>query len=100
MANQNVQLQLMALESLKQELESFVKDIENRGCAYIAKVQGLMRADLDVNVANIYKNQYWQQNNAMMQQLKRRIESHDIPYIDKCIAGAKTALVNYQEGSF
>lgn len=97
MANQNVELQLMALERLKQELESLVTDIENRGNSYVASVKALMQTDLDVNVANQYKNQYWQQNNAMMAQLKQRIENHDIPYIDRCIIGAKQALASYQK---
>lgn len=95
MANQNVELQLMALENLKLELESLLKDIENRGNSYIARVQALMQSDLDVNVARQYKDQYWQMNNALMAQLKQRITAHDIPYIDRCIVGAKTALANY-----
>ena len=95
MANQNVELQLMALESLKLELESLIKDIETRGNSYIARVQALMQSNLDVNVARKYKDQYWQINNAMMAQLKQRITTYDIPYIDSCIVGAKTALVNY-----
>lgn len=97
MAKQNVELQMMALERLKQELESLVKDIENRGNSYVASVKALMQTDLDVNVANQYKNNYWQHNNSLMAQLKRRIESYDIPYIDRCIAGAKQALANYKE---
>jgi len=97
MAKQNVELQLMALERLKQELESLVKDIENRGNSYVASVKALMQTDLDVNVANQYKNNYWQHNNAMMAQLKQRIENYDIPYIDRCITGAKQALVSYKE---
>ncbi len=95
MANQNVELQLNALENLKLQLESLVQDIENRGKAYVASVQALMQTDLDVNVTQQYKNQYWQYNNAMMAQLKQRILSYDIPYIERCIAGAKTALANY-----
>ena len=75
MAKQNVELQLMALERLKQELESLVKDIENRGNSYVASVKALMQTDLDVNVANQYKNNYWQHNNALMAQLKQRIET-------------------------
>jgi hypothetical protein len=55
-----------------------------------------MQTDLDVNVANQYKNNYWQHNNALMAQLKQRIETQDIPYIDRCIAGAKQALASYQ----
>jgi FPC/CPF motif-containing protein YcgG len=97
MAKQNVELQLMALERLKQELESLVKDIENRGNSYVASVKALMQTDLDVNVTNQYKNNYWQQNNALMAQLKQRIETQDIPYIDRCITGAKQALVSYKE---
>ena len=97
MAKQNVELQLMALERLKQELESLVKDIENRGNSYVASVKALMQTDLDVNVANQYKNNYWQHNNALMSQLKQRIETQDIPYIDRCIAGAKQALASYKE---
>lgn len=96
MSNQNVELQLMALENLKRELESLVKDIENRGNSYVASVQALMQADLDVNVAKQYKEQYWQYNNSTMAQLRQRILSYDIPYIDKCIVGAKTALANYK----
>ena len=96
MANQNVELQLNALENLKLQLESLVKDIENRGNAYVASVQALMQTDLDVNVTQQYKNQYWQQNNAMMAQLKQRILTYDIPYIERCIVGAKTALENYK----
>ena len=95
MANQNVELQLNALENLKLQLESLVQDIENRGNAYVASVQALMQTDLDVNVTQQYKNQYWQYNNAMMAQLKQRILSYDIPYIERCIVGAKTALANY-----
>jgi hypothetical protein len=97
MAKQNVELQLMALERLKQELESLVKDIENRGNSYVASVKALMQTDLDVNVANQYKNNYWQHNNALMAQLKQRIETQDIPYIDRCITGAKQALASYKE---
>jgi hypothetical protein len=97
MAKQNVELQLMALERLKQELESLVKDIENRGNSYVTSVKALMQTDLDVNVTNQYKNNYWQHNNALMTQLKQRIENYDIPYIDRCITGAKQALVNYKE---
>ncbi len=96
MGKQNIELQLMALERLKQELESLVKDIENRGSTYVASVKALMQTDLDVNVANQYKNNYWQHNNALMAQLKQRIETQDIPYIDRCIAGAKQALASYQ----
>jgi len=97
MGKQNIELQLMALERLKQELESLVKDIENRGSTYVASVKALMQTDLDVNVANQYKNNYWQHNNALMAQLKQRIETQDIPYIDRCIAGAKQALASYKE---
>ena len=96
MANQNVELQLMALERLKQELESLVKDIENRGNSYVASVRALMQTDLDVNITDQYKNNYWQHNNALMAQLKQRIESYDIPYIDRCIAGTEQALASYQ----
>ena len=96
MAKQNVELQLMALERLKQELESLVKDIENRGNSYVASVKALMQTDLDVNVANQYKINYWQHNNALMAQLKQHIENQDIPYINRCIAGAKQALASYQ----
>ena len=97
MGKQNIELQLMALERLKQELESLVKDIENRGNSYVASVKALMQTDLDVNVANQYKNNYWQHNNALMAQLKQRIETQDIPYIDRCITGAKQALASYKE---
>ena len=97
MANQNVELQLMALENLKLELETLVKDIENRGSSYIARVQALMQADLDVNVAKQYKDQYWSINNRYMAELKQRITSYDIPYIERCITGAKTALGNYKD---
>ena len=95
MGKQNIELQLMALERLKQELESLVKDIENRGSTYVASVKALMQTDLDVNVANQYKNNYWQHNNALMAQLKQRIETQDIPYIDKCISGDKQAIASY-----
>ena len=96
MSMQNVELQLMALERLKQELESLVKDIENRGNSYVSSVKALMQTDLDVTVASQYKNNYWQHNNALMTQLKQRIETFDMPYIDRCIAGAKQALASYQ----
>ena len=96
MANQNVELQLMALENLKQELDSLVKDIENRGNSYVASVQALMQADLDVNVSQQYKDQYWQSNNALLAELRRRIMERDIPYVERCITGAKTALANYK----
>ena len=96
MANQNVELNLMALERLKQELESLVKDIENRQNSYVASVRALMQTDLDVNITDQYKNNYWQHNNALMAQLKQRIETQDIPYIDRCIMGAKQALASYQ----
>ena len=73
MAKQNVELQLMALENLKRELENLVKDIETRANNYVVCVQSLMQADLDVNVAQKYKSQYWEQNNVLMAQLRARI---------------------------
>jgi hypothetical protein len=96
MAKQNVELQLMALENLKRELENLVKDIETRANNYVVCVQSLMQADLDVNVAQKYKSQYWEQNNVLMAQLRERIKNYDIPYIDSCIIGAQTALANYK----
>ena len=96
MAKQNVELQLMALENLKRELENLVKDIETRANNYVACVQSLMQADLDVNVAQKYKSQYWEQNNVLMAQLRERIKNYDMPYIDSCIVGAQTALANYK----
>ncbi len=96
MAKQNVELQLMALENLKRELENLVKDIETRANNYVVCVQSLMQADLDVNVAQKYKSQYWEQNNVLMAQLRERIKNYDMPYIDSCIVGAQTALANYK----
>lgn len=96
MAKQNVELQLMALENLKRELENLVKDIETRANNYVVCVQSLMQADLDVNVAQKYKSQYWEQNNVLMAQLRERIKTYDMPYIDNCIVGAQTALANYK----
>lgn len=96
MAKQNVELQLMALENLKRELENLVKDIETRANNYVVCVQSLMQADLDVNVAQKYKSQYWEQNNVLMAQLCERIKNYDMPYIDSCIVGAQTALANYK----
>ena len=96
MAKQNVELQLMSLENLKRELENLVKDIETRANNYVVCVQSLMQADLDVNVAQKYKSQYWEQNNVLMAQLRERIKNYDIPYIDSCIIGAQTALANYK----
>lgn len=96
MGKQNVELQLMALENLKRELENLVKDIETRANNYVVCVQSLMQADLDVNVAQKYKSQYWEQNNVLMAQLRERIKNYDMPYIDSCIIGAQTALANYK----
>ena len=96
MAKQNVELQLMALENLKRELENLVKDIETRANNYVVCVQSLMQADLDVNVAQKYKSQYWEQNNVLMAQLRERTKNYDMPYIDSCIVGAQTALANYK----
>ena len=96
MAKQNVELQLMALENLKRELENLVKDIETRANNYVVCVQSLMQADLDVNVAQKYKSKYWEQNNVLMAQLRERIKNYDMPYIDSCIVGAQTALANYK----
>ena len=96
MAKQNEELQLMALENLKRELENLVKDIETRANNYVVCVQSLMQADLDVNVAQKYKSQYWEQNNVLMAQLRERIKNYDMPYIDSCIVGAQTALANYK----
>ena len=70
MAKQNVELQLMALENLKRELENLVKDIETRANNYVVCVQSLMQADLDVNVAQKYKSQYWEQNNVLINFVK------------------------------
>ena len=86
----------MALENLKRELENLVKDIETRANNYVVCVQSLMQADLDVNVAQKYKSQYWEQNNVLMAQLRERIKNYDMPYIDSCIVGAQTALANYK----
>lgn len=96
MAKQNVELQLMALENLKRELENLIKDIETRANNYVICVQSLMQADLDVNVAQKYKSQYWEQNNVLMAQLRERIKNYDLPYIESCISGAQTALANYK----
>ena len=96
MAKQNVELQLMALENLKREVENLIKDIETRANNYWVSVQSLMQTNLDVNVAQQYKNQYWQQDNFMLVQLRDRLKTYDLPYIERCIAGAQTALANYK----
>ena len=96
MAKQNVELQLMALENLKREVENLIKDIETRASNYVVSVQSLMQTNLDVNVAQQYKNQYWQQDNFMLVQLRDRLKNYDLPYIERCIAGAQTALANYK----
>lgn len=97
MAKQNIELQITALENLKREVENLIKDIEARANSYVASVQTLMQTNLDVNVAQKYKSQYWQQNNVIMAQLRDRLTNQDLPYIERCIMGAKTALVNYKE---
>jgi hypothetical protein len=94
---QNLELQLVALQHLKKELDSLVQDIESRGKSYVTCVQGLMRQDLDVNVARQYKEQYWQYNNGMMAQLRQRIMTYDIPYIERCIVAAQAALEKFKE---
>ena len=96
MAKQNVELQLMALKNLKRELENLIKDIETRANNYVTCVQSLMQADLDVNVAQKYKSQYWEQNNVLMAQLRERIKNYDMPYIDSCIVAAENALATYK----
>lgn len=97
MAKQNIELQIMALENLKREVENLIKDIETRANTYVVSVQSLMQTNLDVNVAQQYKSQYWQQNNVMLVQLRDRLKNYDLPYIERCIMGAKTALASYKD---
>lgn len=97
MAKQDVELQLMALENLKRELENLIKDIETRTNNYTTCVQYLMQTNLDVNVAQQYKNQYWQQDNAMLGQLHDRLKNYDLPYIERCITGARIALASFKD---
>lgn len=96
MAKQNIELQIMALESLQTEVENLIKDIETKAKNYMTSVQRLKQQNLDVNVAQQYSSQYWQQNNVMMQQLRDRLKNSDLPYIERCLAGARTALANYK----
>ena len=93
---QDVRLQIQALEQLKIELETLIKDIEVRGNSYYERVKALGETGLDVNVTKKYEEQYWKPDYAMLTQLKQHILTNDIKYIEKCLAVAKTALAGYQ----
>ena len=97
MGKQDIKLQIMALENLKREVENLIKDIETRANNYVISVQSLMQQNLDVNVAQQYKSQYWQQNNVMMVQLRDRLKNYDLPYIERCIVGAQAAEASYND---
>ena len=96
MQTQDLRLQIQAWEQLKIELESLIEEIENRGKTYYEHVKALAETGLDVTVTKKYEEQYWKPDYAMLNQLRQHIKDNDIKYVEKCIAGAKTALANYQ----
>lgn len=96
MQQQDLKLQIQALEQLKIELNGFVKDLENRGTTYYQRVKALTQSGLDVNMTKTYESKYWQPDYAMLKQLSQHITQHDIKYVEKCIEGAKAALAKYE----
>lgn len=95
MAEQDIRLQIQALEQLKIELENLIKDIEVRGNSYYEHVKALEQTGLDVNVTKKYEEQYWKPDYAMLNQLRQHIKDHDIKYVEQCLNGAKAALAGY-----
>lgn len=96
MQQQDLRLQIQALEQLKIELDGFVKDLENRGNSYYQHVKALAQSGLDVNLTKTYESKYWQPDYAMLKQLSAHIKQYDIKYVEKCIESAKAALARYE----
>ena len=96
MQQQDLRLQIQALEQLKIELNGFVKDLENRGNSYYQHVKALAQSGLDITLTKTYESKYWQPDYAMLKQLSEHIKQHDIKYVNKCIEGAKAALARYE----
>lgn len=95
MNSQDVNLQIVALEQLKLELENFVKDLDMRSKSYYEHVKAL--ANLDVNFAQNYDQQYWRQDYSMIQSLKQHLQNTDIKFVMQAIDGAKVALSKYKQ---
>lgn len=93
---QDLRLQIQALEQLKIELEELVNDLETRGQDYLRHVNALKETGLDVNLTKTYESKYWQPDYQMLSQLRQHIQQSDIKYIEKCLASAKAALASYE----
>ena len=97
MSQQNIMLQIQALEQLKIELENLVKDVEVRTNSYFQHVSALAQTGLDSSMVSNFKDKYWRQDYAMLSQLKQHVSSVDIKYIESCIVSAKKALSSYKQ---
>lgn len=96
MEQQDVKLQIQALEQLKIELEGLVKKLEEQAGTYFKRVQALAKSGLDVTVTEKYEKQYWQKDYALLSQLRQHITENDLKYVERCLTSAKGALASYQ----
>ncbi len=82
---QDLELQLSALEELRNFIIQLQNDLSERLQAYNYRVRGLRESGLSIQVASTYESNFCEANNAAVGRLIDSLNEADLPYISRNI---------------